>query len=256
MCCVKCFMLLCLTFMSSKIAICVRITRLEVPEVVHLGDPVVLDCDYTVEGDEGLVVKWYFNNTSTLIYQWIPNTKPLTLGILRGRVNLEYSASSDTNSVHRALHITKPGPDLSGDYTCAVSSFSSEDKKTKRMLVVAPGKSLELKQEFREKGVMKIVCSAEGVYPQPNMNIHVNNSEVNNSVLSIQKRAGLFDIEVMADIPSLTSPEEFSCELHIPQANYTIRKEAVFYPFSANSCFLPNNHFILTIFLFLCSIWY
>lgn len=57
-------------------------------------------------------------------------------GILKGRLNLEYTASKDTNSVHRALHIIEPGPDLSGNYTCLVSTFRSEDRKTKRMLVL------------------------------------------------------------------------------------------------------------------------
>lgn len=57
-------------------------------------------------------------------------------GILKGRLNLEYTASKDTNSVHRALHIKEPGPDLSGNYTCLVSTFRSEDRKTKRMLVL------------------------------------------------------------------------------------------------------------------------
>lgn len=60
----------------------VRINRLQVPEVTQLGDPVVLDCDYTLEEslDEGLVVKWFFNEKPTPIYQWIPNKKPQELG--------------------------------------------------------------------------------------------------------------------------------------------------------------------------------
>lgn len=44
------------------------------------------------------------------------------------------------------------------------------------------------------------------------------------------ERGGLFDIKAAAEIPSLEAPEEFSCELHIPQANYTVRKEAIYYP--------------------------
>lgn len=31
-------------------------------------------------------------------------------------------------------------------------------------------------------------------------------------------------------LPALEGPEEFSCELRIPQANYTVRKETVIYP--------------------------
>jgi hypothetical protein len=79
-------------------------------------------------------------------------------GILKGRLDLEYSASTDTNSVHRALHIIQPGPDLSGDYTCFVSTFSSEDRKTKRMLVF--GES-GLFANWRD-GVMIFVPTGQG----------------------------------------------------------------------------------------------
>lgn len=65
-----------------------RINRLQVPEVAQLGDPVVLDCDYTLEEsrDDGLVVKWYFNEKPTPIYQWIPNEKPQELGIYQSNL--------------------------------------------------------------------------------------------------------------------------------------------------------------------------
>ncbi|CAG9827020.1 unnamed protein product [Diabrotica balteata] len=115
----------------------VKINRLEVPEVIKHGDPVTLDCDFTLEdNDQDLVVKWFFNKT--LVYQWIPGTKkrPQGLGILKDRLNLEYAASVDANSRHRALHIWKAGPDLSGDYTCSVSTLQSEDIETKSMLVL------------------------------------------------------------------------------------------------------------------------
>ncbi|KAJ3644094.1 hypothetical protein Zmor_026767 [Zophobas morio] len=55
-------------------------------------------------------------------------------------------------------------------------------------------------------------------------------SEVNSSKVTVLERAGLFDIRATAEVPSLNGPEEFSCELRIPQANYTVRKEAIYYP--------------------------
>lgn len=71
-------------------------------------------------------------------YFFIPGTKkrPQSLGVLKDRVNLEYQASVDANSIHRALYILKTGPDLSGNYTCSVSTLESEDVKTKGMLVL------------------------------------------------------------------------------------------------------------------------
>ncbi|KAF5273936.1 hypothetical protein FQA39_LY01051 [Lamprigera yunnana] len=45
--------------------------------------------------------------------------------------------------------------------------------------------------------------------------------EVNGSSVTVEEKDGLFDIKARANIPVLVSPEEFSCELRIPKANYT-----------------------------------
>ena len=40
---------------------------------------VVLDCPYDVTSDEdasGLAVKWYFENDTSPVYQWIPGNQP------------------------------------------------------------------------------------------------------------------------------------------------------------------------------------
>lgn len=49
-------------------------------------------------------------------------------------------------------------------------------------------------------------------------------------MVTIDKNAGLFDITAKATVPALILPVELSCELNIPKANYTVRKEAVYYP--------------------------
>ncbi|KAF5308696.1 hypothetical protein FQR65_LT06057 [Abscondita terminalis] len=69
-------------FVIIDITLGVRINKLQVPEVTHIGNPVVLDCDYSWEEtkDEGLVVKWYFNEEKIPVYQWIATKKPQVLG--------------------------------------------------------------------------------------------------------------------------------------------------------------------------------
>ncbi|KAF5308698.1 hypothetical protein FQR65_LT06059 [Abscondita terminalis] len=66
-------------------------------------------------------------------------------------------------------------------------------------------------------------------------------NEVNGSLVTVEERDGLFDIKARANIPALVSPEEFSCELRIPKANYTVRKEAVYYPVLATAVFFVNS---------------
>lgn len=115
----------------------VKIVKLAVPEIIQYGvqDAITLDCDYNVTNINGLVLKWFFRNKVRPVYQWIPGQKPQDLGILKGRVDLLYRASSDPLKMHRALRIVKLNTDISGDYTCVVSTFSGEDSKTKQMIV-------------------------------------------------------------------------------------------------------------------------
>ncbi|XP_018324768.1 uncharacterized protein LOC108736721 [Agrilus planipennis] len=233
---------------TLKTAASLKIRNLQVPEITEFGSPVVLDCDYTWDDlkDDGLVVKWFFNNGRTPIYQWITNKKPQALGILKGRLNLEYSASQNQNSKHRALHITKPAPELSGDYTCSVSSFNDEDSRTKSMLVFVPGRSLNLRQERSGENLIRVYCTAEGVFPIPEMTLLQGESEINDSVVTIEKKGGLYNIKAFTDLPRLASAKEFSCELRIPQANYTVRKEAVYYP-NGSRCFNESTSVLVAV---------
>lgn len=122
-----------------RVGITVKIQDLKVPEITKQGSSVILDCDYSLEetDQKGLVVKWFFNEEPFPVYQWIPGSKtsPQGLGVLKDKLNLDYKASSDENTMHRALHILNPSVELSGEYTCVVSSFHNEDKQSKKMVV-------------------------------------------------------------------------------------------------------------------------
>lgn len=66
----------------------VRIINMRVPEVIQYGtrDRVTLDCDYVTSNVTGLVVKWFYEDKSQPVYQWIPPQKPQALGILKNKV--------------------------------------------------------------------------------------------------------------------------------------------------------------------------
>lgn len=117
-----------------------RIRELRVPDVILNGTnkPVVLDCDYVLDTADmvsGLVVKWYFNNHPAPVYQWIVKQKPQVLGVLKGKVNLDYRASAEESTMYRAIEIITPTTELSGEYKCTVSTFDQEDSKSKKMIV-------------------------------------------------------------------------------------------------------------------------
>lgn len=51
----------------------------------------------------------------------------------------------------------------------------------------------------------------------------------------------VFDVKAIANVTMLIAPEEFSCELDIPEANYTARKEAIYYPGECYLSFIANT---------------
>jgi hypothetical protein len=105
---------------------------------------VVLDCDYALNDDDyatneekpgALVVKWFFNNDPAPVYQWIHSKKPQGLGVLNGKLNLEYRISDDNATMYRALQIINPTTELSGEYKCTVSTFNDERSQTRKMII-------------------------------------------------------------------------------------------------------------------------
>lgn len=117
----------------------VTITEQRVPGAVLNGtDYVILDCVYRLKPDatQGLVVTWYFNNSPSPAYQWIPGGPPRTIGPLRRRIWLEYAAPTDDElAKYRALYIVRPTIELTGNYKCVVSTYTDEDFMIKKMTV-------------------------------------------------------------------------------------------------------------------------
>ncbi|GFU20424.1 uncharacterized protein TNCV_2521901 [Trichonephila clavipes] len=118
----------------------VEIRRLSVPRWIQNGteDFVVLDCEYVYnENDIRLVVKWFFEDYLEPVYQWIPElNNRYTSGVLRNRLDLDFAVNTkDAYSRFRALRIQKPSTELSGKYTCLVTSLAGQDSREQVMTV-------------------------------------------------------------------------------------------------------------------------
>ena len=87
----------------------VRLASLSVPPLVEAGtvSNIVLDCPYSITENEkkGLVLKWYLNSLHIPIYQWIPPNLPSGLGIMEGKIDLDFQMGSNPHSKHRALSV-------------------------------------------------------------------------------------------------------------------------------------------------------
>lgn len=114
-----------------------KIVKVDVPSSVKVGeDYVILDCDYDLENtsSRGLVVKWFLNNYD-LVYQWIYNTKPQAIEPAMKYIDLEYRASEEPTSMYRAMKLVEPNIDLTGNYTCQISTFEDEVSEKRSMTV-------------------------------------------------------------------------------------------------------------------------
>ncbi|XP_046400267.1 uncharacterized protein LOC124166674 isoform X2 [Ischnura elegans] len=175
-----------------------KIIGLKVPGLVQNGteESVVLDCLYDLgSSDEtagGLVVKWFFDGDPEPVYQWIPRRRPQDFGRLRGRLDLNQRATNDINTMHRALVIRRPTVELSGKYTCLVSTFTEEKSVSETLVVFVPEKALMMSQSKQDRSdSVRVSCKAEGVYPEPNITL---------SLLRHQPGASLNHLRVEATI--------------------------------------------------------
>ena len=111
------------------------------PAVVehNTNSTAVLDCQYAL-GDEPpdrvrlVTVKWYLEGRQ--VYQWLWGTdRPSAQGLLKGRLNLDHTASPEELMKHRAISIANPTTELGGRYTCTVSTDQGQDSRSKTMIV-------------------------------------------------------------------------------------------------------------------------
>lgn len=118
------------------------------PNSLEIGskEDLILDCVYEAEDEEGLEIKWFYDDQQ--IYQWIPwKSGPRALGRLSDRIDLEYMVTDDESNMYRALRIKNVTLDLSGNYTCKVSSFYNEQVKTKKLIIYGKQKHIEVETD-------------------------------------------------------------------------------------------------------------
>ncbi|XP_064469220.1 uncharacterized protein LOC135383849 [Ornithodoros turicata] len=225
--------------------VCVAIWKLSVPRWVQNGtdDPVLLDCEYVYnENDVRLVVKWFFNDMLEPVYQWIPelNTRH-TSGILTGRLDDSFRVNTQ-DSQYRALKIIRPTTELSGRYTCVVSSLAGHDSKEQSMMVYVPAKNFTLSYntKTRESGSesrVEVQCVARGLHPRPTLRLFsitpdMARTELERGRPRTRKVNGTYDIELSRTFRTVQLPAAltFECVLEIPGTDYEVRRRTVFNP--------------------------
>jgi len=106
---------------------------------------VVLDCLYTMDPEEdlSLVVKWFLNEDTEPIYQWIQELDRIHVPKrYEGRVNPNYrlpptKVPANMYQYHkrRALNLKFPTVEFTGKYACHVMSLHSQASQEGNMIV-------------------------------------------------------------------------------------------------------------------------
>ncbi|KAG9510377.1 hypothetical protein GZH46_01083, partial [Fragariocoptes setiger] len=172
---------------------------------------VTLDCviKYDKKIDRRLTIKWYYNDDAMPVYQYIAelNTRtfnpkyerfidkwsyepPLALARVQwsssssARAGIAHTdemiahqpdvASPITNdniAQHRALRLVRPTHELSGKFTCVVSSLENYDAKSTNLVVYVPAKRFDFYVQ-RVPGGYNVTCRAYGVFPRPQLTLY------------------------------------------------------------------------------------
>ncbi|KAK0170099.1 hypothetical protein PV328_010702 [Microctonus aethiopoides] len=208
----------------------IKITSVEIPSIVRAGtdESIILDCKYDMESSSNaaLVVKWYVNQE--LIYQWIHGSKPKGSDEFQQYIDETYKASSDPNTMYRAVKLVRPGHELSGKVRCSISSQDDETDAEKHMLVYSTEKVFRLSHPTTngDSTQLTTTCLAEDLYPLPNVTLHRDNQLISEQKQYYKNKTdGRFSVEVEANLPTehLKLPTTFRCEITIEEANYTSR---------------------------------
>ena len=94
-------------------------------------------------------MRWFFNDASEPIYQWIPSSENRYVGeLIRGHFDMDYRVGDDRFTKYRALRLvpfnsnnqqpnrqTHLPVTLSGKYSCVISSIMSQDSRHGQLVV-------------------------------------------------------------------------------------------------------------------------
>ncbi|CAG2111059.1 unnamed protein product, partial [Medioppia subpectinata] len=102
-----------------------RLTRVDVPPSVIIGNPVWLNCSYELENDELYSIKWYKSNGE--FYRWVPKDIPPGQKYESRGIHLDLKKSSFGN-----VFLSMTDLHTDGTYRCEVSAEAPSFQTVKR----------------------------------------------------------------------------------------------------------------------------
>merc|ERR1711990_112192 len=196
---------------------------------VQAGQELLLDCDFSFdkEEEEELVVKWFYNDSTTPFYQWVPALDVGPQVIMReapGEIDTDYSVEGENSfTKHRTLRIVEATLAHIGAYTCQVSSFSHEVSSTVAVAVyVLPSSVVLTSTSSATEDLISLTCVATDAFPAPILSLAWTESLVARDgetfSSSSENNDGLFTSSVTTSIKrDLVGKEDLAvCTLEMP----------------------------------------
>ena len=227
-----------ITLAALQLAHTLEIVEFVVPSVVEVGsENVVLDCNYNFDEAEAseLEVKWYFNEDPAPFLVWIAgrrDSRPQVIGsMFEGKIDLEYRATEEQHTRHRALLLHKPTIAMAGTYHCKVETLTSEAVAEANMLVYSPIMETQFTQKRLPGSRVNISCKIAGVFPLPVTKLTWGVFELLEDQTNINHLEDSYEIVIHKVLEHEELPAEtvFGCEAAIPGTEYYVREEAIYH---------------------------
>lgn len=234
-----------------------EITSLTIPSYSKQGENVSFHCEYTVNDSQlaELDIKWYLGSSPSPFLVFLPylQHQPQVVDPKFRQKIVFRSVKFGSEFV-----MVNMSTDLSGVYTCKVSTNTEERIRRKRINIYNPADSITMEVlERAVSGEVAVSCSVSGCLPQPVLTLYtVPGSIVTHSSVYTSTNTST----VTASI-SLPDSAAIYCKVAVLGTNYsdtahqyyTRYSQAVARPYTGQGARLTDNRTLAVIvFLYLC----
>jgi len=197
---------------------CLEILSFSLPLFASEGEDVPFHCAYNVDSSKlaELDIKWYLGSSPSPFMVFLPylQAEPQVIDP-KFRQKIVYREGVESSG----FIMVNISTELSGVYTCKVSTNMEERVSRKRITVYRPPSSIVLDMfTSQDKDKLSLSCSISGCLPPPDVSLSVAGSMIpHTSVYTSHTTTVTGSLALSSVLPSTV----LLCTVHVPHTNYT-----------------------------------